>query len=436
MSSVKPKTKKSITLPLALAIPSLLSAAVQAAEPPAEPANGLQMMNVFNVTAVARDADGSDQQYVTQVLESRGAYTFKDRFSVNYWVKIAEGVWGQDFGVTNNGSGVNEFNELTIETVYGQYKGDTLTAGIGMLPIVTGNGYTIQIDGLTGTKLEWAINDQMSVTAFGGIVSENDSDDYTGTEWQDSRSVDGDSGDGDEYMAGIQVASKLEKGDISAYYATNFSDESSYTDSDDVTTETDDWNLNAVGVAGQFSAGKVSLEGELMGFFGESSDGSDYTGTQAYLTASYPMDKASVQGSLYFALGADDDETQVTSIDKKGMVQPMQQGLGMSFDHSDLDLKVLAPPLSVFDPFGNAGVIGAAVNGSYSVSEPLTLSAGMLFLVPEGDSTTDSLSILNAGVHYAVNEMVTLGAGASFKAESGDSDAEYMSAGAALNFYF
>lgn len=434
MSSVKTKNR---ILPLMIAVPTLLSVAVHAAtdSPTDEHVNGFEASNVFNVTTVARENDGSDQQYTTQVLESRGVFTFKDQFSVNYWAKIAEGVWGQDFGVTGS---TNEFIEVNIETLYGQYKGDTLTLSVGLLPIVTGNGYTIQTDGMTGTSGEWMINDALSVFAFGGIVSENDSDDDTGYYSDTSRdNVDGTSGDGDEYMAGIQFGMKFDSGDAAFYYATDFSDESSYTDSDDVTTTTDDWGLNVVGIAGHYNAGKVSMEGEIMTFFGDTSSGADAMGTQAYLTASYPMDKASVQGSLYYALGADDDESQVTSIDKKGMVQPFQQGLGKSFDHSDLDLQVLAPFYSVFDPFNaSTGVIGAAVNGSYSVSKPITLSAGLLLLAPEGDSDYDSLSIVNTGIHYEVNEMVTLGAAASYKAYAGDDDSELLSAGAAVNFYF
>lgn len=433
MRSVKLKTKTKF-LPLMVAVPTLLSMAVHAAtDSPADAhVNGFEMSNVFNVTTVARDDDGSDQQYTTQVLESRGVYTFKDRYSVNYWVKIAEGVWGQDFGVTNM-SGANEFIEVNIETLYGQYRGDAVTLSAGMLPIVVGNAYTIQVDGLTGTSGEWQVNDKFSLMAFGGIVSENDSTDDTGLEWEDSRgTVDGDGGNGDEYMLGVQLNTSFQQGDIAVYYATDYSDE--YTDSDDITY--DEWNLQALGVAGHYNKGKVSFEGEMMTFFGEASEDTDYTGLQGYLTASYPMDKSSVQGSLYFALGADDDETQATSINKFGMVQPMQQGLGQTFDHSDTDLKVLAPPLSVFDPFGNAGVIGAAVNGSYSVAKPVTLSAGLLFLTPEGDSDYDSLSIVNTGIHYEVNDMVKLGAAASYKAYAGDDDRELLSAGAAVNFYF
>lgn len=442
MSSVikKIKTTKAVVLPLALAVPTLLSAAVHAATP--DSTNGFHSMNTFEVVGVVNDNedfgmnDADGQQYFTQVLDSRGGYTFKDKYSVNYWVKIGEMVWGVDDG-QNTPNAVNEVYEMTINTLYGGYRGEKFNLAVGMLPVTLGNGYNVQLDGLTGSSVEWNVSDKLSVLAFAGLVDENDATEDVGYEWSDSRdSVDGDSDYGDEYMLGVQVGTKFDGGDASFYYAADFSDESyEYSAITEDDAEGEDWNLQTVGVSGHYTAGKISYEGEAMTFFGDASDGTDYTGLQVQLGATYKLEKGSVQANLYYAKGADEDETQATSIKKLGMVQPMQQGLGKSFDHSDNDLKIIAAPVSMFMLSQNSGVIGAAVNGSYSVSQPVELTAGLIFLVPENDSTDtdlifgsysewESLTVVNAAVHYSVNENVSLGAGASYKSFTADSGSD------------
>jgi hypothetical protein len=452
---------KTSRLPLIIAISSALSAPVLADEAPSSN-NGFQMRNSFTVRAISKTNNGGDfdsgvsgQDYYTQVINSIGSYTVGNDYSMNWWLKVGDGVWGQDYGQNaNGGTVINEDAEFQIDSLYGRVKNDTLDFKIGIVPLLFGNGYNLQTDGYTGSTFEFYPSEKSSVYIVASLISENDSDDYTGYTNEDSRSyVDGD-GDGDQYLIGAQYGRNFDNGDFKIYYGTRFSAASSYTATDEdgteTTTDTAAWDAHTVGIAGNYSSGDINYNGEAFGFFGTASDDSDITGLQMQLGATYNLKSGSIEGNFYYAKGADDNETQWTGLQKQGFVQPFQKGLGPSFDHNDDDLKLMPKPLSLFMIAQNSGVIGASVNGLYKPNSELTLAAAVMYLMPENEETDSTLgyadysdwtglSVLNVGLDYTFNQYVSVGAAASYKSFSADSGSDLddaMGVGASVNFNF
>jgi hypothetical protein len=453
--------KVSSKLPLIIAISSALSAPVLADEVSVTN-DGFKMRNAFEVRAISKtnaagsfDEDASGQEYFTQVFNSVGSYTVGHDYSMNWWVKVGDGVWGQDYGEnTSGGTVVNEDAELEIDSLYAAVKNQTLDFKIGIVPLFFGNGYNLQTDGYTGSTLEIYPSEKSTLYFVASLVSENDSDDYTGYTNEDGRDYIDGTGDGDEYVLGLQYGRNFEGGDVKVFYGTRFSAASSYTATDEDGTETDTdtaaWDKNTVGISGNYRSGDISYNGEAAHFFGTTDSDTDYTGLQMQLGATYTLGSGSIEGNFYYAQGADSDEEQATGLQKQGFVQPFQKGLGPSFNHNDSDLKLMPKPLNIFMIAQNSGVIGAAVNGLYKPSSELTLAAAVMYMVPENDETDSTLgyadysewtglSVLNVGLDYAFNQYVNVGAAASYKSFSADSGStldDAMGVGATINFNF
>ncbi|MHA2938029.1 hypothetical protein ACXJY6_07005 [Vibrio sp. RC27] len=463
--------KKFAVLPLAAIISSVLCTSAFAAgfatefEKPAEPehprdavdegfvrpsaaALGFSMRNQFAVRTYSLDdrafKDGEGSEYTTMAYNNVGSYTIDEISTINWWVKAVDGIMGYDSGVSDDLSmAQNEGSELTIAQVYGRVKTDTVDLKVGMMPVFFGGGYNLQGDSFTGVDLEYTLPTSTVIHTFGAITSENDdvssgNDGYS--PFEGNEYIDGDSGtDEDAYAYGIEVGHGNTAGGMSAYYVRKI---------DQLTND----DKQSVGVAGSYKTGKLRFTGEAMTFFGDDGSGTDYDGTQLVINAKYQLPAGYVNTKLYYAASVDNDKTQQVNIFKQGMVQPFNEGLGQMFDHDDSNLQMFGKPTTPFAITKNSGVIGAVVSGMYKPSKPMTLTGGLMYLVPEdSDNNTEanifvydytgwtSLAILNAAAQYSISDHVSAGVGlsyTSFTAESGSDLDDGLALGLGLVFDF
>jgi hypothetical protein len=449
--------KKVCTWPLMLAISSILASPVYAAPPSAVgPQNGLAMKSFFSATGVMSDntnfnSENDGRSYFCQEFLTMGSYTVGSDYSVNWKGKIATGIFGQDFAQTSNGGAdSNEWNEISIQEFYARANNLTFDFSVGLAPYMTGNGWNLQSGG-TGAVLKIFPTDKIHVSMIAMMEDENDSDDDTGYFLQNSYSyVDGNDGDDDEYLFGLELGTEINAGEVKVYYGARIAAASSYTDSDGITTETGKSDLHTVGLSGRYKLDNIDFEGEASTFFGSASDESDYVGNQITVGATYHMPSASINGNIYYAMAGDEDETQAAYIDKLGMQQPFQKGLGPSFDHDDDDFKSMAKPTSIFMLSQNSGVLGAGINGLYNPIKSVTLSGGVIYVTPRNsdtdssagpflDSSWKAMTVLNAGVDYRYNQYFNTGLAVSYvtlDADEGSTLDDNLVAGVRVKFTF
>jgi hypothetical protein len=140
-------------------------------------------------------------------------------------------------------------------------------------------------------------------------------------------------------------------------------------------------------------------------------------------------DAFTVQANLYYAPANDDaDKEGAYEFYKRGQVQPFQQGLGPVVDHDDSNLQFFAKPSSLFNLTDDCGVYALGLSGQYKASQKTTLSAGLVYAMPEDKdvaATTyrgmnsafvgwESMAKLNASAVYAVSKSLTTGIGTSY----------------------
>jgi hypothetical protein len=386
-------------------------------------AGELNMANSFEVKMFNGDrgsyVDGT-MNHFSQILGSKGSYSSEPGFSINWWVEAAAGTWGYD--------AVDEDGELNFKTIYGKWDTERFGITAGYIDPFFGNGMNYQVDETGGFMIDLKPSKATTITLLGVLSDENsDYDEYTytdddGTETviytDDSYSEDGeiqsDEGDyEDSWYYGIQLAQKLEGGDVSLYLLT--------TDN-----SVDDDSLSTIGISGNYSLNGIALTGEAATFFGDNA-GTDYTGLFIKLGATVPVSEAfQIEANAYYAPGDDSDDYAVYNFAKRGMVQPFQQGLGALLDHDDSNLQLMSKgPGNIYELTDDEGVYALGLSGQYKANQKTTLNAGVVFAMPEDkdvaanatDATYqgwESLTKLNASVVYNVSKSLMTGVGVSY----------------------
>jgi hypothetical protein len=349
------------------------------------------------------------QNSVSQLLESKGSYSTEPGFSINWWLEAGGGTWGYTTG--------SEDYELDWKALYAKWETERFGITAGYLEPYMGNGYNFQIDGIGGFIVDLKPAKGTTITLLASLRDENNdySSDNDDDENTNGEEVSDDDGYEDTWTYGAQITKDINSGNVSLYYLIN-------------DNEVDDDQLNTIGVSGNYKVNSVSLSGEAATFFGDASDGSDYTGFFITAGAEIPLnDVLSTEVNLYFAPGnSDDDETAKYSFDKRGMQQPLNKGLGTILDHDDSNLQLFTKGgTNICDLSSNeAGVIAAVLSGSYKTSQATSLNAGIIFAMPEldgDDAGWDNLMKLNASIIHAVSKSLTVGLGASYMTADSDS---------------
>lgn len=426
---------------------------------PAVALDGFTSNNTFRVRSISAenrdlsDATDDKQHYVDQTLDSDGKYEPFEGYFVAYKVKIANGVWGYSFN--QDGTGANNDTELNIDYLYMGVEKENFLFTAGANYFETGNGWILQKEA-PGATFQYRAPDGWVFDFVYSILDENSIDDaynarvyYTQHNPGQETAFDVD-GSQDEDIYAVQVTKKVKNGQFSAFWVEDINRENTWNLDSALGVE---GKVNAFSVAGRYSIGDVNLEGEVATFTGEDiTNDSDIVGTQFHLGAKYNLPTGQVSGNFYYAKGAEDGDTQISQIFKGGMQQPFQQGLGLLMDHDDDNHSMIPKPISIYEISENSGVIGAAINGAYEISQPLIISAGVYYLVPENEDTDSStlygltelsawtsMTGLNVGVTYEVGKHFMTGIGASYKHFETDSTGELDDAyclGAQVSFFF
>ncbi|MDB4610014.1 hypothetical protein OAH46_02880 [Verrucomicrobia bacterium] len=376
-------------------------------------AGDLKMSNGFSVRMFNGDrgdfyqTDMGSQTHITQVLGSRGSYSSEPGFSINWNVEAMNGGWGYSIS--------EEDSELGYKTLFAKWDTERFAISAGYLDVFWGNGWVLQGDGFGGFLVDLKPSKNTTITLLAGLNNENNTYDDDG----DAEQLSDEDGAEDGWIYGVQLTQMFEGGKANLYYL-GANDETQVAG---VASP----GLQMVGVAGMLDFNGIKFSGEAATSFGDN-DGTDYEGLFVNLNAATQLSEAlSVEARLYYAPAVDADKINATQFMKRGAVQPLQQGLGPVLDHDDSNLQFFAKgPHNFFNlTFGgndSEGVIAAGLSAGYKLNMKTTLSAGLIYAMPEDEDLThwENLTKVNAAVFYAVSKSLSLGLGASYMTADSD----------------
>lgn len=330
---------------------------------------GLFWVRAFDNTAF----DGTEKSFIDQRLRLGTKINIADDVYVEMRADYGEGVWGQDYTgglVTRPRNSMQ--NTIDIERGFVHIDKEMWSLRVGQQFVGLGICEVLDANAV-GAKLKLKLPVETSLiylkdTENGSVNDDGDNDDvdFFGVNFGYS---------GDNFTADLFGATEVDG------------------------TDTDDSPL-MIGLYATGSLGMVNLSGELDFATGDTDDGdTDYVGTQLYLQGDININEAfSLGAELFYAMGADDDEIQLTGINDWGSFTPMAWN---------------TPPAtyitafynwnSPFDPTGDsAGVQGASLYGKLIVMNGLSLGGKAGYFEPEDDgkTTTDDITIFNAWVAY------------------------------------
>jgi hypothetical protein len=402
--------KKALSLLLFVLIALSMSMPLYAGE--------LKMRNGFDVKGFVGDrgdfVEGT-QNHFTQNLGLSGSYSTEPGFSINWNAEAATYGWGYTTGT--------EDKEFGWKALFAKWEAEKFNVTAGYLDVKVGNGFNFQVDAAMGgfiVDLKPAKATTISLIAI--LDSENtDYDDGAGgPPYETDAELLTDEDADDNWIYGAELSQQIAGGNANLYYLT---DNDSQNDSE----------LSTVGASVRTNMSGFDLSAEAATFFGDNS-GTDYTGM--FVTAgakTQVSDTVTVTANLYYAPGNDDDDEAVYQFNKRGMQQPLQQGLGR-LDHDDSNLQLVAKQLSIFEITDDSGVYAAGLSADFKVAPKAALSAGIIYAVPaEKDADTgffdgsdgplnngtdfsawESMTKLNVGFGYEISKSLMFSLGASY----------------------
>ncbi len=335
---------------------------------PAFAADNLELSGSFFVKgwdiSNSEFADGDDASFFKQRLRIKSKIKANDNTYIVLRADYGEGKWGKELKDGYSGRDV-EVNRVFAVLDRDMYK---VTAGLQFFDL--GMGEVVDA-GYTGVKLDLKF-DGVTPTLFVAKLDENG-----------SMNDDGANDDANFYAVNVNFG--LAELDANLFYAL----------SDDNATDAKQWGLG-FNVSGKLAI--VDLVAEIATFGGDNGP-VDYVGTQAYVKASADVnDMVSVGGELLYALGADDNEVQITGLSNVDSFNPIDS-------NSPIDGDVV--PYDGYSPFSisNAGVMGLTLFGEVRPMEALGLGAKMGYYTAEDDvaaGALETMTAFNAWVSYAV----------------------------------
>jgi hypothetical protein len=364
-------------------------------------AGELSVLNSFNVSMFNGDRGVDSQLFGKSSIETRGSYSSEPGFSINWWLEAMNRTWGYE--------DTSEDSEFNWKVLYGKWESERFSVQGGYLDLVFGNGHTLQADGLGGIILDLNATKATTISLLATLADENGDDyidddydeDGDATENDDGAWLSDEDGEEDTWYFGIQVAQKIENGNVGLYYLT----------SQDFSNATDDFG--ALGAYGNLDYKGISFTGETTTYFGD-----DISGLIATVGGTMPAsDNLTVEANLYYGQGsADSDDTVKVEFVKRGMQLPLNKGLG-TFDHNDDFMMLLTKFGTNFFSINGGGIYGANLSGTLKTSQQTSLSAGIVFGIPETDADDAdwaNLVKLNTGITHAVSKSLTLGLSATY----------------------
>jgi hypothetical protein len=404
--------KKALSLLLFVLIALSMSMPLYAGE--------LKMRNGFDVKGFVGDrgdfVEGT-QNHFTQNLGLSGSYSTEPGFSINWNAEAATYGWGYSTG--------SEDKEFGWKALFAKWEAEKFNVTAGYLDPKVGNGMNFQVDSaMSGFIVDLKPTKATTISLLAMLTDENTS--YTDSTGDITANVDAellsDDGAEDAWTYGVELSQMIQGGNVNLYYMT------AQDDSVTVGSKTAKRELNTVGASVHTNMSGIDLSAEAATFFGEYGD-TDYTGMFATVGARTQVsDAVTVTANLYYAPGNDDDDDAVYEFNKRGMVQPLQQGLGR-LDHDDDNLQLVAKQLSIFQITDDSGVYAAGLSADMKLAPKAALSAGIIYAMPDEKDADTSLNIngkdcpyqawesmtkLNVGFGYEISKSLMFSLGASY----------------------
>ncbi len=163
-----------------------------------------------------------------------------------------------------------------------------------------------------------------------------------------------------------------------------------------------------------------TLKGAIAAFGGDNNAGTDYEGTQLFITADTRVNDALKVGlTLIWADDVDSNDAQITAIQDDAVFNPIDFGGAMS--GNNYQSGVFVTNNSVFEPEDNNGVKGIVGSAQYAVNEALTFWATLAYLEPnDSDGALDSMMIAIANFDWIWVPSVTVSAGIGYQSPEYD----------------
>ena len=331
--------------------------------------------------------NGSDttNTFFDQRLRIGGKLAVADGVSITFRTDVSEGTWGSDNGYGRFGS------VLAWDRAHLDLANDKFAFRAGTQNFLYGNatidaqetGFTFTVKGAVPVNVFFSLIDRNLTAASAAVAAGYTCDCTTGTAActaVPASAAVAAGNDSDAYLYGAQVAFAGFK-----VFAANQKDGA----------EEDAYLLGAT-YSATYDAIKVNAELDF--FTGDASSTMDAQGTQFVMNATMAASEAaSVGGAVYYALGADANETQYSYFGNGfNAYDPLNYG---PLENDNL-LVIVRPA----DVFGDAGVMALQVFGDFKVSDAANVTASLAYAEPEEDANTtaDSAIFMNVGGKYAL----------------------------------
>ena len=314
-----------------------------------------------NYISDGEQQDGSMFDF-DQRLRVGGKLSIADGVSITFRTDFSEGDWGND-------NGYGRFDTIKdMDRAHIDLDGDMYHLRIGTQNWFWGKTLDIQETGATFT-----IKSAMPIDIMYALIDDNQPD-------------------ADAHLYAARVGHSMDNYSASLIvggYNGGATDEASY----NLFAGTLDYNLDA-----------IKIMAELDFFTGDYTEDVDAVGTQGYVDVSLAASEAmTVGGAFYYAMGADDDEYQLTYLGNNFNVwDPLNHGPMQNYN-----LQAIKRPYDFFgfaesDGYAGAGVMALQGYVGFQANDDLALTGSLAYAEPEDDDNTgvDSALIINVGADY------------------------------------
>ncbi len=312
--------------------------------------------------------DGGDHSKTTvdHRLRIGGKFSIAEGVSITFRTDVSEGTWGSDSAYGRFGS-VTAWDRAHIDL-----DGDKYHFRVGTQNIFWGNSGVDAQD----TAALFTIKGAVPVDLIFSLLENNDDSDL-------------DINESDDFLYGARIGHKGDNYAAKLFVA-------GY--------KASDTDINMVGATLSYDFEAFKLDAEAEFFTGDADADMDAMGTQIVVDASMAASESTTVGAkVYYAIGADDDEVQVTYLGNR-----FNDWDGFNYGPFQNENLVVVEPFDAFDD--DAGVMAIQGYASVKVNDPTTFTASLAYLEPEEDANTDADSAMaaNLGLTYKLMANTTL----------------------------
>jgi hypothetical protein len=332
--------------------------AIAAIAAPAIAADNLSLSGSMRIRGAYLDNGGD---YTNTGIDHRlrvgGKFTATDAISLTFRSDFSEGSWGADNGYGRFGS-ITQWDRahLDIDTDSYHFRAGTQYWGLGTMYAFDhqGTGMTLTVKGAAPITMVYSLVDNNETSTFN-----DDTDDFA-------------------------VAVTTSVAGVSPYVAL---------------LKASDTEIYLIGASYAADYDGIKVGAELDFFTGDADATTDAVGTQAMVDVSMAASEAAtVGGRIFYALGADSDEAQISYLGNGfGGYDPLNYG-----PYENENLQNITRPA---DAFGDAGVMALQVYSNFKASDAVGITASVAYAQPEDDDVStggDDALFLNVGMTYAL----------------------------------